>query len=146
MDVFALPIWAKFNELTRHSKLYQEFPARTQLFTRQSLDNPTQHKVVVLAPWHIQLWLVDADCVVYDQAPGTTLDESTSVRVPPNDTGESIAALLQFSLKAAALLTDLAEARPLILTKLVVKVHDGEQLICGLVDCAATLDFVSEDS
>jgi hypothetical protein len=34
MVVFVLPKWSKFNELTRHWKLYQEFPARTQLFTR----------------------------------------------------------------------------------------------------------------
>jgi hypothetical protein len=37
MVVFVLPNWAKFNELTRHWKLYQEFPTRTQLFTRHSL-------------------------------------------------------------------------------------------------------------
>jgi hypothetical protein len=62
MAVFVLPKWAKFNQLTKHWKLYQEFPARTQLFTRQSLENPTQQQVVALAPWHVQLWLVDADC------------------------------------------------------------------------------------
>jgi hypothetical protein len=46
MVVFVLPKWAKFNELTRHWKLYQEFPAKTQLFTRQSLENlaPQLHK------------------------------------------------------------------------------------------------------
>jgi hypothetical protein len=32
--VFVLPKWAKFTHLTKHGKLYQEFPARTQLFTR----------------------------------------------------------------------------------------------------------------
>jgi hypothetical protein len=37
------------------------------------------------------------------------------------------------------------EARPLICTKLTVKTHDGRQLISGLVNCAATLDFVLED-
>jgi hypothetical protein len=41
MDVFVLLKWAKLNELTRHWKLCQEFPARTQLLTRQSLDDPT---------------------------------------------------------------------------------------------------------
>jgi hypothetical protein len=40
--VFVLPKWAKFNQLTKHWKLNQEFPARTQLFTRQSLERPTQ--------------------------------------------------------------------------------------------------------
>jgi hypothetical protein len=39
MVVFVLPKWAKFNELIRYRKLYQCFPARTQLFTRQSLEN-----------------------------------------------------------------------------------------------------------
>jgi hypothetical protein len=43
------------------------------------------------------------------------------------------------------MLTDLTEARPLIRTELTVKTLDGGHLIFGLVDCAATLDFVSED-
>jgi hypothetical protein len=51
MDIFILPKWAKFNELTRHWKLYQEFPTRT--FTRQSLDDTTHEEVVALAPWHV---------------------------------------------------------------------------------------------
>jgi hypothetical protein len=34
MVIFALPKWANLNELIRHSKLYQEFLARTQLLTR----------------------------------------------------------------------------------------------------------------
>jgi hypothetical protein len=55
MAVFVLPKRAKFNELTRHWKLYQEFSARTQLFTRLSVENPTHQEVVALAPWHVQL-------------------------------------------------------------------------------------------
>jgi hypothetical protein len=66
MAVFVLPKWAKFAQLTKHWKLYQEFPARTQLFTRQSLENPTQQEVVAPAPWHVQLWLIDAECAFYD--------------------------------------------------------------------------------
>jgi hypothetical protein len=53
MAVFVLPKWAKFNEFTRHWKLYQQFPARTQLFTRQSMDDLTHHEVVAPAPWHV---------------------------------------------------------------------------------------------
>jgi hypothetical protein len=53
MAVFVLPKWAKFAQLTKHWKLYQEFEARTQLFTRQSLENPAQQEVVALAPWPI---------------------------------------------------------------------------------------------
>jgi hypothetical protein len=63
MVAFVLPKWAKFNKLTQQWKLYQEFPARTQLFTRQSLENLAQHEVVAPAPWHVRLWLVDADYV-----------------------------------------------------------------------------------
>jgi hypothetical protein len=59
MVVFALPKWNEFNEPTRHLKLNQKFPARTQLFTRQSVDDPTQHEVVALDPWYVHLWLVD---------------------------------------------------------------------------------------
>jgi hypothetical protein len=67
MAVFLLPKWAKFAQLTKHWKLYQEFQARTQLFTRDSLENPAQPEVVAPAPWPVQLWLVDVDCAFYDQ-------------------------------------------------------------------------------
>jgi hypothetical protein len=101
--------------------------------------------VVAPSPWHVQLWLVDVDYSFYDQAATATRDEPTSVRVLPNDTEESIATLKLFPPKAAAMLTDLAEARHLIRTELNVKTSDSEQLMYGLVDYAATLDFVSED-
>jgi hypothetical protein len=68
LAVFVLPKWAKFAQLTKHWKLYQEFPARTQLFTRQSMENPSQQEVVAPAPWRVKLWLVDADCAFYDPA------------------------------------------------------------------------------
>jgi hypothetical protein len=85
------------------------------------------------------------DSTFYDQAPTTITDEPLSVRVPHDDTEESIATLPQFSSTATALLTDITEARPLIRTELTVKTRDGGQLVTRLVDCAATLDFVSED-
>jgi hypothetical protein len=53
MAVFVLPKWAKFAQLTKHWKLYHEFPARTQLFTRQSLENPALQEVVAPAPWPV---------------------------------------------------------------------------------------------
>jgi hypothetical protein len=56
-----------------------------------------------------------------------------------------MATLQQFSSKATALLTDLTEARPLLRTELNVKTPNGGQLISGLVDCAATLEFVLDD-
>jgi hypothetical protein len=143
--VFVLPKWAKFNELTRHWKLYQEFRAKTQLFTRQSLDDSTRHEVVPPAPWHVKLCLVDSDCAFFDQAMSTTHDELTSVHALHDDTEESIATLQQFPPKAAALLTDLTKARPLIHTELSVTNPHGGHLISGLVDCAATLEFVLED-
>jgi hypothetical protein len=71
MAVFVLPKWANFAQLTKHWKLYQEFPARTQLFTRESLENPAHQEVVAPAPWHVQLWLVDADCAFYDSTSPT---------------------------------------------------------------------------
>jgi hypothetical protein len=43
------------------------------------------------------------------------------------------------------MLIDLTEARPLIRTELTVKTPDGGHQTFGLVDCAATLDFVYED-
>jgi hypothetical protein len=93
MAVFVLPKWAKFNKLTQHWKLYQEFPARTHLFTRRSLENPAQQEVVALAPWRVQLWLVDADCAFYDQAPTTIRAQPTLAHIPHVDTEESIATL-----------------------------------------------------
>jgi hypothetical protein len=145
MVVFVRPKWAKFVPLTKHWKLYQEFPARTQLFTRQTLENPAQQEVVAPTPWHVQLWLVDADCAFYDSTSPTTFDQPDSVPVPLGDTEQSIATLRQFSPPATALLTNLTEARPLIRTELTVKSPDGGHQISGLVDCVATLDFVSED-
>jgi hypothetical protein len=101
--------------------------------------------VVAPSPWHVQLWLVDADCTFYDHTPTTFHDQPTSVDVPHVDTEESIATLQQFSSTATAVLTNLIEARPLTRTELIVKSHDGGHLISGLVDCATTLDFVSEE-
>jgi hypothetical protein len=75
MAFFVLPKWAKFTQLPKHWKLYQEFLARTQRFTRQSLENPAQHAVVARAPWHVQLWFIDADCPFYDQIPTTVHDQ-----------------------------------------------------------------------
>jgi hypothetical protein len=43
------------------------------------------------------------------------------------------------------MLTDLIEARPLIRTELTMKIRDGGQLTSGLVDCLASLDFVSQN-
>jgi hypothetical protein len=74
MAVFVLPKWAKFAQLTKYWKLYQEFLARTQLFTSQSLENPSQQEVVAPAPWHVQLWLIDADCDFYDPTSPTKSD------------------------------------------------------------------------
>jgi hypothetical protein len=101
--------------------------------------------VVAPAPWLVHLWLVDADCALYDSTSPTTSNQHTSVFVPPDDAEQSIATLQQFSPPATALLTDLTEARPLIRTKLTVKTLDSGHHITGLVDCAATLDFVFED-
>jgi hypothetical protein len=96
MAVFLLPKWAKFATLTKHRKLYQEFLARTQLFTRQSLENPTLQEVVAPAPWHVHMWLVDADCAFYDLTSPTTSNRPTSVPVPLGDAEQSIATLQQF--------------------------------------------------
>jgi hypothetical protein len=101
-------------------------------------------EVVALAPWHVQLWLVDGDCTFYDQAPTTIHDQFTSVRLPLDDTEEFIATLQQCPSTTTALLTDLTEARPLIRTELSVETLDGGRLGSGLVDCAETLDFVFE--
>jgi hypothetical protein len=102
--------------------------------------------VVAPPPWHVKLWLVDADCAFYDLTSPTTSDQPTSVPIPHGDAEQFIATLRQFSSPTTALLTDLTEACPLIRTELTVKTHDcGHQISGLLVDCAATLDFVSED-
>jgi hypothetical protein len=43
------------------------------------------------------------------------------------------------------MLTDLIEARLMILIELIVKTPNGGQLISGLADCAAILNFASKD-
>jgi hypothetical protein len=115
------------------------------MFTRQSLENLSQPEVVAPAPWRVQLCLIDVDCAFYDQASPSDPDQPISVHVPHVDTEESIATLQQVSPPATTLLIDLTEARPLIRTELAVKNPDGGHQITGLVDCAATLDLVSED-
>jgi hypothetical protein len=122
MAVFVLPKWAKFSQLTKRWKLYQEFPARTQLFTRQSPENPAQQEVVAPAPWHVPLWLIDVDCAFYSPTSSTKPDQPMSAPVPHVDAEESIATLQQFSPPSTALLTGLTEARPLIRTELTVKI------------------------
>jgi hypothetical protein len=109
------------------------------------VENLAQQEVVAPAPWHVQLWLVDADCAFYDLTSPSASDQPTSVPLPPGDAEPSIATLRQFSPQATALLTDLTEPRPLIRTELTLKALDGGHQISGLGDCAATLDFVSED-
>jgi hypothetical protein len=97
--------------------------------------------VVARALWLVQLWLVDVDCALYDPTPSAVSDEPTSVYVPSYGPEKSIATERQFSPEATTLLTDLTEARPLVRPELIVQTEGG-QLISGLVDCAATLDFV----
>jgi hypothetical protein len=75
-------------------------------------SHPTE--VVAPAPWNAQLWLVDADCAFHDPTPTTVFDEPTSVHVQSHVPEESIATLRQFSPEATAMLTDLTEARPMI--------------------------------
>jgi hypothetical protein len=123
--------------------MYQEFHATTQLFTLQSVVNPTQQGVIAHAPWFVQLWLVNVNCGFYYLAPSTS-DISTSVHVPPNESTTSIAMLRYFSSDATALLINLIEARPFIRTELNVKTPNSGQLIFGLVDGAPTLDFMLE--
>jgi hypothetical protein len=91
------------------------------------------------------VWLVDANCAFHNPASPTELDQPISVHVPSVDTEASIATLQQFSPPATTLLTDLTEARPLIRTEVTMKTPYGGHQLFGLVDCAATLDFVSKD-
>jgi hypothetical protein len=141
MAMFVLPKRANFDDIIRHWKVYEEVLARTQLFTRHSVNDPTHKEVVAPAPWLVQLWLVDADCALYDSARTLSLVEPPSLHVPQNELLASITKLRQFSSEATAMLNGLTEAHPLIRTELNVKTHDSGQLILGLVNCAATLDF-----
>jgi hypothetical protein len=85
MAMFVLPRWAKFNDKTRHCKLYHEFLGSAQPFTRQSINDPAQQEVVTLAPWSTPLWLIDADCQFCDSAPITSLAEPPSLCVPRDE-------------------------------------------------------------
>jgi hypothetical protein len=80
MVVFVLPKWAMFNEITRHSKLYQELPAMTQLLTRYSLDNPTQEEMAAPAPWRVQLSLGIDIIVVISQAHFDAISDTFRIR------------------------------------------------------------------
>jgi hypothetical protein len=50
MAIFVLPKWAKFTQLIKHWKLYQEFLARTHIFTRQSLESQAHQEVNHINP------------------------------------------------------------------------------------------------
>jgi hypothetical protein len=91
------------------------------------------------------MWLIDVDCAFYDPTSPTESNQPISVHVPRVEAEESIDTLKHFFPPATALLADLTEARPLIRPEQTVKTLDGGHHISGLVDCAATLDFVSED-
>jgi hypothetical protein len=106
-------------------KIYQEFLGRTQQFSRQSLDDPAQQKMVAPVAWHVQLWLVDDGCSFHNLGPTEVHDGPITVPVPPDVPEESIPTLRELSLEATTMLTDLTEARPLILTELIVKNHYG---------------------
>jgi hypothetical protein len=81
--------------------------------------------VAAPTPWHVQLWLVDADCTFHEPASPTYHDQPISVHVPLVDTEEYIATLHQLSPPATSLLTNLTEVRPLIRTDMTVKTLDG---------------------
>jgi hypothetical protein len=102
-------------------------------------------EVVAPCPWHVQLWLIDADCALDDPTSSTESDQPISVLVPPVEAKEPIATQKQSSPRATALLTDLTEARPLVRTELTAKTPYGGHQIYGLVNCAPALDFVFED-
>jgi hypothetical protein len=114
------------------------------MFTRQSADDQTQQEAVALAPEPFHISLVDADCPFYDPTPTTSHVEPSSLHAPPNEPTTAIATLQQFSVDASAVFAYLTEARPFNRTELNVN-FDGEQQLFGLVDCAATLDFVTND-
>jgi hypothetical protein len=105
--------------------MYQEFPARTHLFTRESVDDPTQQVVVAPGPWPVQLWLVDVGCLFYDLAPNAIYIEPSSVLVPRDEPITTITTLRFFSPDASDMLPDLTEARPSIRKELNVKTFDG---------------------
>jgi hypothetical protein len=75
-----LPKWAKFNDLTRHRKMYQEVFAKTQLLAREYVDDPTKQEVVAPAPWPFQLWFVHADCEFFYSTPIASHVEPPSLR------------------------------------------------------------------
>jgi hypothetical protein len=69
--------------------------------------------------------------------------ELPSLHVPRDGAYNVHRYVVTISSDATALLINLTKVRPWIQTELNVKTRDGGQQISGLVDCAATLDFVS---
>jgi hypothetical protein len=98
--------------------------------------------VVALAPWHVQLLVVDVDCEFFDSTPTTIPYLPTSVHVPQDEPTSPIATPRQFHANATSLQTYLTEARTLIRSEMNVKIPHGKHLISGLVDCATIFDFV----
>lgn len=151
MGVFILPAWEKFDTMTRNWKLYQEFPARTPLFTRLSKENAVIHETVRPAHWPVRIWLIDSDCDFPDEPePVAESDEETDHVLADDEIESPIIGPEQWNKmrndrdysQIIAALTNWDDPKPLLKVNVIVQ---NNIEIEALVDNAASLDFMSED-
>ena len=122
--LLVLPKWAAYNDITRDLTMYEEKPARQQLFTRSPENDGTASEPVTPAPWPLCYWLLDH-------------------RVPPVlQEDQAMKAAEQFFPPTTSCSAILDPDQPEPLMKLPIVVNNIE--MDALLDTAATMSFVSE--
>ena len=155
LGVFVLPAWSKFDTMTSKWKLYQEFPARTPLFTRLSKENAVIHETVRPAPWPVRIWLIDSDCdfpdepnvvhVKSDSEADDNISDDNDVADDPDVFGPQQWKLQRENAEQSefiAALTNWDDPKPLLKANIIL---NDDIKIDALIDNAASLDFMSED-
>ena len=141
--LLVLPKWAAFNDITKDLTLYEEKPARQQLFTRSPESDGTAREPVTPAPWPLCYWLLD-----HRVPPVSQISEKKGKCDSPGSTNgiqedQAMKAAEQFFPPTASCSAILDPDQPEPLMKLPIVVNNTE--MDALLDTAATMSFVSEN-
>ena len=141
--LLVLPKWAAFNDITKDLTLYEEKPARQQLFTRSPESDGTAREPVTPAPWPLCYWLLD-----HRVPPVSQISETKGkCDAPGSSSGiqedQAMKAAEQFFPPTASCSAILDPDQPEPLMKLPIVVNNTE--MDALLDTAATMSFVSEN-
>ena len=150
--LIVLPKWPTFEDCTKGLTLFEEIPARREIFTRSPDHDGTIRDKVSPVPWAVQYWLLD------ESSPPINLDKDASQETHERTTDEthdtednevtveennafSEAADRWLPKAAAYVIMDPDQPEPLMRLPISFDGCDTD----ALVDNAATLNFVSGD-